>query len=68
MAKAKTENKPKVTITLEKSLIGRKKSHIATAKSLGLSKIRDTKTVEKNAAIDGKISAITHLISVTDAE
>jgi large subunit ribosomal protein L30 len=36
----------KVKVTLKKSLIGRKKDHIATAKALGLSKIG--KTMEHN--------------------
>ena len=58
----------KVKITLTKSLIGRKKNHILTAKSLGLKKIGDNKVVEKDVAIEGKINLISHLISVEDAE
>ena len=58
----------KVKITLAKSLIGRKKNHILTANSLGLRKIGDVKVVEKDVAIEGKISLISHLISVEDAE
>lgn len=58
----------KVKITLVKSLIGRKKSHILTANSLGLKKIGDTKVLEKDVAVEGKIALITHLISVEDAE
>ncbi len=58
----------KVKITLKKSLIGRKENHILTAKSLGLTKIGDTKVLENDAAIQGKITLISHLISVEDAE
>ena len=58
----------KVKITLKKSLIGRKESHILTANSLGLRKIGDVKVVEKDNAIEGKINLISHLISVEDAE
>ena len=58
----------KVKITLTKSLIAHKKNQILTAKSLGLNKIGDSKVVEKNPLIDGKINVISHLISVEDAE
>ena len=56
-----------VTIKLVKSLNGRKKDQIATALSLGLKKIRDTTTQQDNAAVQGKISKISHLVSVTNA-
>lgn len=56
----------KVTITLTKSLIGRKKDQIATANSLGLRKIGDVTVQENNAATQGKIKAICHLISVKE--
>jgi len=58
----------KVKITLTKSLIGRKNNHILTANSLGLRKIGDVKVVENDAAVEGKINLISHLISVEDAE
>ncbi|MBQ4317287.1 MAG: uL30 family ribosomal protein, partial [Clostridia bacterium] len=38
------------------------------ANSLGLRKIGDVKVVEKDVAIEGKITLISHLISVEDAE
>lgn len=57
----------KVKLTLTKSLIGRKKSQILTAESLGLRKIGDTKIVEKDVPTEGKITAISHLISVEEA-
>ena len=56
----------KVKLTLTKSLIGRKKSQILTANSLGLKKIGDFKVVEKDTPIEGKIDAISHLISVEE--
>jgi large subunit ribosomal protein L30 len=54
----------KVRITLKKSLIGRKANQIATANSLGLRKIDDTTVQELNAATEGKINVISHLVSV----
>lgn len=56
----------KVTITLTKSLIGRKKNQIATANSLGLRKIGDVTVQEVNEATKGKINTICHLISVKE--
>lgn len=54
-----------IKVTLKKSLIGRKDSHIATAKSMGLRKIGDTSIQVKNAATEGKIALISYLV---DAE
>lgn len=54
-----------VTIKLVKSLNDRYKDQIATAYSLGLRKIGDTTTQQDNAAVQGKIRKISHLISVT---
>ena len=54
----------KVRITLKKSLIGCKENQIATAYSLGLRKIDDTTVQEVNAATEGKIRKISHLVSV----
>ncbi len=58
----------KVKITLKKSLIGRKENQILTCKSLALTKIGDSKIVERNEAIDGKINVIAHLVSVENAD
>lgn len=54
-------------VTLEKSLIGRKKDHIATAKALGLSKIG--KTIEHNDTpqVRGMIKKIEYLLNVEEA-
>ena len=51
-------------ITLVKSLIGVLPKHKATAESLGLKRPGDSITVAENAAINGKVAAISHLIKV----
>lgn len=53
-------------IKLVKSLIGAKKDQIATANSLGLRKIGDTVSQPDNAATQGKVAKIIHLIEVTN--
>ena len=53
-------------IKLIKSLIGRKDSHIATAKSLGLRKIGDVTEQPDNAATRGKIKEIHYMVEVTE--
>ena len=55
----------KITVTLTKSLIGRKKNQIATANSMGLRKI-DVSVQENNEATKGKINLICHLVSVKE--
>ena len=54
-----------IKIKLVKSLAGVKKDQIATVKSLGLRKIGDTTEQPANAATEGKIFKVTHLIEVT---
>ena len=56
----------KVRVTLVKSLIGRKKDHIATANALGLKKIRNTVEVDANVAINGMIKKIDYLLKVEE--
>ncbi len=56
----------KIKVTLVKSLIGCKKNQIATANSLGLRKINDTTVQENNAATQGKIRVVSHLVSVQE--
>jgi len=53
-------------IKLVKSLIGRKDSHIATAKSLGLKKIGDVTEQPDNPCTKGKIHEIKYLVEVAD--
>ena len=55
-------------ITLVKSLNGRFKKHIATAASLGLTKIGDTTVQPDNAQTKGKITKIGYLLQVTEVE
>ena len=56
-----------VKVKLVKSLIGCKKDQIATAKSLGLSKIGDETVQPDNAQTKGKINKIGFLLEVTEA-
>ena len=51
-------------ITLVKSLIGVLPKHKATAASLGLKRPGDSIEVAENAAINGKVAAICHLVKV----
>lgn len=53
-------------ITLVKSLIGRKKDHIATANALGLKKIGKTVQHEGTPQIKGMISKISYMINVEE--
>lgn len=53
-----------IKITLTKSLIGRQKKQIATARSLGLAKPGDAITLPADAVIEGKIRVISHLVKV----
>lgn len=64
MATAKKTQQIKVTLT--KSLIGRKKSHIATANSLGLRKIGDSSMQPDNDATRGKLAHICYLVNVEE--
>lgn len=52
----------KLRITLEKSLIGRKDDHIATAKALGLKKIRDVVEKDDVPTIRGMVNKISYLV------
>ena len=53
-------------IKLVKSLNGRREKHIATAKSLGLTKIGAETTQPDNPQTRGKIAQISYLISVME--
>lgn len=54
----------KVSITLKKSLIGRKKDHIATVNALGLRKIGHTVEHEDTPQIRGMIKKVDYLLEV----
>ena len=55
-------------IKLVKSLNGRLDKHIATAKSLGLSKIGSETVQPDNPQTRGKIAKISYLITVTEQQ
>tara|TARA_Y100001936_G_scaffold253902_1_gene322153 strand:- start:680 stop:865 length:186 start_codon:yes stop_codon:yes gene_type:complete len=52
----------KIKVTLVKSLIGTKKSHRATVRGLGLSKINSSVELENTLAIQGMINKIYYLL------
>ena len=54
-------------VKLVKSLIGSKKDQIATARSLGLTKIGDSSVQPDNEQTKGKVAKIIHLIKVSEA-
>ena len=54
----------KVKITLIKSLIGRKKEHIATVNALGLRKIGKNVEHEETPQIKGMINKVIYLVKV----
>jgi len=56
----------KLTITLTKSMIGRKKDHIATVKALGLKKIRDVVEHEDSPQVRGMIDKISYMLTVSE--
>jgi large subunit ribosomal protein L30 len=57
----------KLKITLRKSLIGRKKEHIATVNALGLKKIGKIVEHEDTPQIKGMINKVSYLLSVEEA-
>lgn len=54
-------------ITLKRSLIGRPKNQIATAKALGLTKSYKTVVKPDNEAVRGMVNTISHLVEVKEA-
>ncbi|KOF57292.1 MULTISPECIES: 50S ribosomal protein L30 [Clostridium] len=57
----------KISVTLKKSLNGRKKDHIATANALGLRKIGHTVEHEDTPQIRGMVKKIDYLLDVKEA-
>ena len=53
-----------VKVTLVKSLIACKPNQIATAKSLGLTKIGNSIVLPNDQVLAGKIKVISHLVKV----
>ena len=62
-----TKKQNVLNIKLVRSLIGAKPNHVAVAKSLGLNKVGDATVQPDNAATQGKVAKIIHLIEVTNA-
>ena len=62
-----TKKQNVLNIKLVRSLIGAKPNHVAVAKSLGLNKVVDVTVQPDNAATQGKVAKIIHLIEVTNA-
>ena len=56
-----------VKVTLTKSLIAAKPNQVATAKSLGLTKIGDSKVFVNDKVLAGKIKVVSHLVKVENA-
>ena len=56
----------KVKITLVKSLIGRKKEHVATVNALGLRKIGKNVEHEETPQIKGMINKVIYLLNVEE--
>ena len=56
----------KIKIKLIKSLAGRHDTHIATAKSLGLTKIGNETIQPDNPQTRGKIKQINYMVEVTE--
>jgi len=56
----------KIKVTLMKSLIGRKKDHIATAHALVLKKIGKTVEHEETPQIRGIINKVDYLLKVEE--
>jgi large subunit ribosomal protein L30 len=66
MVKAKTEKK--LTVTLMRSLAKRLPNHIASARGLGLKRIRHTVTVIDTPANRGMINQISYMVKVEEAQ
>ncbi len=55
-----------ISVTLDKSLSGRKKNHIASANGLGLKRIRQTVNVIDTPENRGMINQIYYMVSVNE--
>lgn len=58
----------KLKITLNKSLIGRKKDHIETVNALGLRKIGKTVEHQDSPMIRGMVKKVSYLLSVEEIQ
>lgn len=55
-----------VTISLKRSLIGRPQDQVATCKALGLTRPGITVVKTRNAAIDGMLRKVSHLVELKE--
>jgi large subunit ribosomal protein L30 len=62
----KSNESNKITVKLVKSLIGRLKSHQATAYGLGLKKINQQVELQDTPSIRGMINKISYLLQIGD--
>lgn len=58
----------RIKVTLIKSVHGHSRAHRATARGLGLRRIRDTATVVDTPEIRGMLRASSHLLKVEELE
>ncbi|MSQ05469.1 MAG: 50S ribosomal protein L30 [Nitrosomonadaceae bacterium] len=56
------QDEKKIKVTLIKSLIGTKRSHRATVRGLGLSKINSSAELENSPAVQGMINKVHYLV------
>jgi len=56
----------KLKVTLTKSIIGRKKDHIATVNALGLKKIGKSVMHEDTPQIRGMINKVSYLLNIEE--
>ena len=68
MPAKKAKPQPKLQVKLVKSLICSKKNQLATAQALGLRKIGDVSLQPDNAATQGKLRVLAHLIETHPVE
>ncbi len=59
--------KKQVKVTLVRSLIGRQKTHIASAKGLGLRKINSSAVIDDTKENRGMINQISYLLRTEEA-
>ncbi|GDX61658.1 MAG: 50S ribosomal protein L30 [Nitrosospira sp.] len=56
------QDEKKIKVTLIKSLIGTKRSHRATVRGLGLSKINSSAELENSPSVQGMINKVHYLV------
>ena len=67
MAKKKTESVAKLKVTLVKSTIACLPKQKSVCEALGLHKINQSKVFTENAALQGQLALVAHLVKVEQA-